>query len=333
MFVFVSRSGEADTNGVCIGVALLANATPSISTYAVPTTGMTTMKTLHFGTTTFALVCLLAQSALAQSVWHTDLSQARREAEKLNRPLLVHFGAVWCAPCQKMERAVFNQPSVIDQLRASAVCVKVDVDEHPELAQRFGVERFPTDVFLEPNGQRLMEATGYHSPEEYRALVDRAARRYSTLLASRAPKSAPPVTTSPDTGGNATQLAKSGSAQLMLEGYCPVTLLNTRGWKKGDAQIHADYKGQTFQFVSAEAMAEFQQAPEKYVPEFLGCDAVLIFTADRAVPGSIEWAAYFDGKLYLFTSDENRRNFKNSPEKFIRTRVVLDVDQIESIIR
>src|SRR5690606_9627134 len=120
--------------------------------------------------------------------WYTDLNEARREAERLQRPILCHFGAVWCAPCQKMERAVFNQPAVIDQLKASVISVKIDVDKSPELARRFGVDRFPTDVIIEPGGQRLMEATGYQSPEDYIALVDRAGRRYSDLLASRQTK-------------------------------------------------------------------------------------------------------------------------------------------------
>lgn len=291
------------------------------------------MNRRYSGSIAVLLVLLFVQSASAQSVWHQDLAEARKEAEKLNRPLLCHFGAVWCAPCQKMERTVFNQRAVIDQLKASAVCVKIDVDQNPELAQRFGVERFPTDVFLEPNGQRLMESTGYHSPDEYRALVDRAARRYSVLLASRQTKPAPPVSTSPDQGGSATQVVKKAPAEPMLDGYCPVTLQTKRNWVKGNPQYYGEYKGQAYQFVSEAAQKEFLQAPEKFVPQFLGCDAVLIFTADRAVPGSIEWGAYYDQQLFLFTSEENRRAFKASPEKYVRTRVVLDVDQIESIIR
>jgi len=276
---------------------------------------------------------ILTQPAAAQTVWHTSLAEARQEAEKLNRPLLCHFGAVWCAPCQKMERTVFNQPAVIDQLKASAVCLKIDVDKNPELAKRFGVQQFPTDVFLEPNGQRLLESTGYQSPEEYRALIDRAARRYSVLLASRSSRPSAPVTTSPDVGGSSTQLAKSGPAALMLEGYCPVTLQNSRVWKRGNPQFHAEFKGQSYHFISADARKAFLQSPEQYVPQFLGCDAVLIFTADRAVSGSIEWGAYYDNQLYLFTSEDNRRSFKAAPEKYVRTRVVLDVDQIESVIR
>ncbi|SFH55113.1 thioredoxin family protein [Planctomicrobium piriforme] len=285
-----------------------------------------------------ALVCLLSQNLLsqnacAQSLWHTDLGEARREAERLKRPILCHFGAEWCAPCQKMERTVFTQPAVIDQLRASAVCLKIDVDQHPELAQRFGVERFPTDVFIEPSGQKLMESTGFHPPDEYMALVVRASRRYSDILASRQTKPAAPVVTSPEVGGDSSQLVKSAPSMLMLEGYCPVVLQKSRQWIKGNSQIFTEYKGQQFFFTSPEARQEFMQNPDYFVPQFLGCDPVLLFTADRAVAGTIEWGAFYDNRLYLFTTEENRRNFKTSPDKYIRTRVVLDVHQIESTFR
>jgi thioredoxin-related protein/YHS domain-containing protein len=280
-----------------------------------------------------ALWLVLQQSALAQSLWHTDLNEARREAERLHRPILCHFGAEWCAPCQKMERSVFTQRAVIDQLRANAVCLKIDVDRQPDIARRFGVERFPTDIFIEPSGQRLMESTGFHPPEEYMALIDRASRRYSDLLASRQSRPVPPVVTTPEVGGDSSQLAKSAPAMLMLDGYCPVTLQNERRWVKGSPKIFTEYKGQQFQFVSTEARQEFLQRPDAFVPQFLGCDPVLLFTADRAVSGSIEWGAYYDNHLFLFTSDENRRNFKSSPEKYLHTRVVLEVDQIETAIR
>jgi len=258
-----------------------------------------------------------------QANWFTDLNEARREAERLQRPILCHFGAEWCAPCQKMERSVFTQPAVIDQLKASTICVKIDVDKHPELAKRFGVERFPTDIIIEPTGQRLMESTGYQSPDEYIALVDRASRRYSDLVASRHTK---PAATAVSTNGAA-------PANIMLEGYCPVTLQTTRQWTKGTAELTASFKDQQFQFVSEDARQTFQKSPEQFAPQFLGCDPVLLFTADRAVAGSIEWGAYFDNRLYLFTNEENRRSFKENPEKYIRTQVVLDATQIESTFR
>lgn len=275
-----------------------------------------------------AIVCLLCQFASAETLWHTDLNKAREQAQELRRPLLVHFGATWCAPCVKMERTVLNQPAVLEQLKANAVCVKIDVDQQKALVKRFGVQQFPMDIFLEPTGERLMESTGYHPPEEYIALVDRASRRYSSLVASRQPKT--PGESLPTSGNTAAMPLGGAQVQPMLEGYCPVTLHGTRGWTKGDVQFQTDYKNQRFYFVSQAAKDSFVQSPEKYAPQFLGCDPVLLFTADRAVTGSVEWAAFFDQRLYLFTTEENRRNFKASPEKYIRAQVVLNIDQIET---
>jgi YHS domain-containing protein/thioredoxin-related protein len=294
------------------------------------------MKQLQRGLLTLAMLGLLAPSVLAEGVWYQDLGEARREAERLNRPILCHFGAKWCAPCQKMERTVLNQPAVMEQIRGQVVALKIDVDAHRELAQRFGVDRFPTDVFLEPNGQRLMQSTGYHPPDEYLAMIDRASRRYQDLVASRMPKADPasaPVAAKPEKSSESTQLVKNSNPMLMLEGYCPVSLQRLRRWEKGQPQLRMEYKGQLYQFSSAESRDEFLKAPDQFVPGFLGCDPVVIFDADRAVPGSIEWGAYYDGHLYLFTSDEHRRKFKAAPDKYLRTRVVLEVQQIEAAIR
>jgi YHS domain-containing protein/thioredoxin-related protein len=291
------------------------------------------MSRLPCGICTFALVCAVAQAACANSPWLTDFDQARREAQRLNRPILCHFGAKWCAPCQKMERSVLNQPAVLQQLQATVVPVKIDVNEHPEIAQRFGVESFPTDVFLEPSGARMVESTGFQTQDEYIAMLSRASRRYSDSIARQQPKQSPPVNVAPDTGSAPTQLAKQAPAQLMLEGYCPVTLQKDRQWTKGDPQLVTEYKGQAYQFASAQAREEFLRNPDGFVPQFLGCDPVLLWTSDRAAPGRIDWGAYYDNRLYLFTSQDNRRKFKESPDKYMTTKVVLNIDQIESVIR
>lgn len=282
---------------------------------------------------------LSAQVVSAAVVWHTDLETARREAQRLNRPILCHFGAKWCAPCQKMEQSVLNQSAVATSLQNVIVGLKVDVDQHPELGQRFGVTQFPTDIIIEPNGTRLMESTGYRPMNEYLDLIDRAGRRYNELLAQRKPKQTPSINTLPENGNvlpdpnGDPQMARQGEPMLMLEGYCPVTLGQKRSWVKGDPQFQSDYKGQRYQFVSQAAQQEFQVHADRYVPQFLGCDPVVVWTTDRAMAGSIEWGAYYDDLLYLFTTEENRRKFKQAPDKYLTTKVVLDVDQIESVLR
>jgi YHS domain-containing protein len=119
----------------------------------------------------------------------------------------------------------------------------------------------------------------------------------------------------------------------MMGGYCPFTLQIHRRWEKGSPSFTAQYHGQQYQFVSAEALAEFQAHPDRFAPKYLGCDPVVVWETDRALPGNIQYGAFYDDELYLFVSDANRQRFKADPDQFVRTRVVLHIDQIEAVVR
>ena len=58
------------------------------------------------------------------------------QAEK---PVLIDFYATWCGPCRMDE--------IAEEYQNYQIC-KVDVDESPELAQKFGVMSIPTLVVL-----------------------------------------------------------------------------------------------------------------------------------------------------------------------------------------
>ncbi len=84
-------------------------------------------------------------------------------------PMLVDFWATWCGPCQRLG-------PVIEQLAEEyedkdVIVGKVDVDQEPELARRFGVMNIPTVVFLK-NGQELDRKVGAMPIDEYAQVLD-----------------------------------------------------------------------------------------------------------------------------------------------------------------
>jgi len=61
------------------------------------------------------------------------------------RPLLVFFGATHSGPARRMESLMAHLArKERDRLRVTTI----DVDERPELAERFGVETVPTLAFV-----------------------------------------------------------------------------------------------------------------------------------------------------------------------------------------
>ena len=114
------------------------------------------------------------RSARHQPVdWHEWGEEAFAEAQRLNKPVLLDIGAVWCHWCHVMDRESYENPELAGLINELFVAVKVDRDERPDVDSRYqaavasisGQSGWPLTAFLTPEGKPFFGGT-YFPPED-----------------------------------------------------------------------------------------------------------------------------------------------------------------------
>jgi len=84
-------------------------------------------------------------------------------------PVLVDFWATWCGPCRMIAPVI---EEIAADFEGKAIVGKVDVDEEPGLAQRFGVMSIPTLIVLK-GGKVVEQAVGARGKADVAAMLNR----------------------------------------------------------------------------------------------------------------------------------------------------------------
>ena len=103
--------------------------------------------------------------------WEHHLEAARGRAQRENRPMLVDFGAAWCAACKELDKVTFSSPLVAPEM-ARFVNVRVDATDADdpkveEALASFKVRGLPTVVLFDSKGKEAARYNDFVPPERF----------------------------------------------------------------------------------------------------------------------------------------------------------------------
>ena len=96
-----------------------------------------------------------AECNCKMSAININKNNFKHEVMDSEKPVLLDFWAPWCAPC----RMVVPIIEEIASERADIKVGKINVDEQPELASKFGIMSIPTLVVMK-NGKIVTKVSG-----------------------------------------------------------------------------------------------------------------------------------------------------------------------------
>lgn len=104
------------------------------------------------------------EALMSEIVSSTDFQSKVIESDK---PVLVDFFAVWCGPCKRIGPVL---DEVAKEQAEKVKVVKVDIDQSPEIASRYGVMSVPT-LILFKDGQVKNQMIGAQPKAQILALL------------------------------------------------------------------------------------------------------------------------------------------------------------------
>ncbi len=100
------------------------------------------------------------------SVINATLDNFDKEVLAADKPVLVDFNADWCGPCRMLAPILHE---IADE-RSDIAVAAVNVDDEPELAEKYDVSSIPCLVVIK-NGAEAARHVGFINKDALNALI------------------------------------------------------------------------------------------------------------------------------------------------------------------
>lgn len=293
----------------------------------------------------FACIALMLglASAPAFSVeqeiaWTEDYEAAVRRAASANCGLLLHFYGDYCPPCKLLDKKTFHDPSLVAAINENVVAVKINAEKRKDLATKYNVNRWPTDVYLYSNGDELYRGVSDQDPAVYTKKIQRIAlhhRDWSLERESMAEKTQRGKVSAIVASAPQTQPEKTGYANTTFQ---PTKSQSASSTNNSDPQritqsalppaAHAAPLKQPRVIINpylAKQPLEVPAAPLHVLAETVGlggyCPVTLVESVGRSsdavwVRGSASFAVRHRGRVYHCASEQARQTLLGEPDRY-----------------
>jgi YHS domain-containing protein/thiol-disulfide isomerase/thioredoxin len=245
------------------------------------------------------------ESVVTRLAWRRSYKQAAEEARQKRRPILVKITASWCGPCKQMHQLTFTDERVRHRLRRDFVLLELDADDHSQLVSEFRVEAYPTTLVVSPELQVVRRMTGFQSAGDLVSVLEMVRSKDPSIDGDDS-----------DDSGAVSALAATNAGQPGFGGFCLASLLDDNKLRKGDAQLTAEYKGQTVCFHSEEHRRRFLADPDRYWPAANGQCLVSSRDTGLAASGDPRVGVIWRGRLWFFSDRETQQRFIRMPHQY-----------------
>lgn len=125
--------------------------------------------------------------------------------------------------------------------------------------------------------------------------------------------------------GSSTSQHQLAQHQLAMDGYCPVSLLDSDQWAEGKPEFGVIHLGQLYLFADGESMKKFLDDPEPYTPVLNGIDVVRFFEEKRIVPGKRDFGARDPehNRMFFFADEAAMLHFESHHTRYTEAAIAV----------